>query len=321
MGSVHARNVAEHSDADLAGIADVDDGAAMRLAQSFATRTGSVEEFLQDSRVDAVVISTPSGTHAELIEQCAGAGKQIFCEKPISLDVATTIRATDASKRAGVLLQIGFQRRFDRDFVQAREAIAAGEVGEMRFLRLVSRDRTLPPIAYIPTSGGQFRDQMVHDFDAARWLLAPAQVEDVTATGVAANGEIAQAGDVDTSVALLRFSNGAMAVLDVSREAAYGYDVRIEALGSRGMLLRGADGMPQGRVLDASFAAPLTDSFITRFADAYREEIHDFIGVLANGGEVRAGGEDALEALRLAIAADRSRERGCVVRFSDVEGG
>ncbi len=320
MGSVHARNIAA-SNALLAGIADVDDAAATRLAESLDTHTGSIEDFLRDPRVNAVVITTPSGTHAQLIERCAQAGKHIFCEKPISLDVSTTVGATDACKRAGIVLQIGFQRRFDRHFVQAHEAIARGEVGEMRFLRLVSRDRALPPISYIPTSGGQFRDQMVHDFDAARWLLAPAHVEDVTATGTAANGAIAQAGDVDTSVAVLRFSNGAVAVLDVTREAAYGYDVRIEVLGSRGMLLAGADGMPQGHVLDASFAAPLTDSFITRFADAYREEIREFVSVLENGGDVRAGGDDALQALRLAIAADRSREDGRTVRLADVEGG
>jgi myo-inositol 2-dehydrogenase/D-chiro-inositol 1-dehydrogenase len=221
---------------------------------------------------------------------------------------------------AGVILQIGFQRRFDRDFLNARSAIENGKIGAIRFVRLVSRDRTLPPMAYIPTSGGQFKDQMIHDFDAARWLLAPAHVDEVIATGTAViSQEIGEAGDVDTAVAMLRFSNGAIAVTDVSREAVYGYDVRTEIHGSLGMLLAGGDGMQNGRILDSSFAKPQTDSFLTRFSDAYRAEIEDFIDVIASRGRPRADGHDALEALRIAVAADRSLASGCAVKLADVD--
>ncbi len=322
MGSAHARTVARSARAELAGVADVDRAAAERVVSDL--RMGEVrttEAFLDDPRVDAVVIATSSPTHADLIVQAARAGKQIFCEKPISLDIDTTVRAIRACEDAGVMLQIGFQRRFDRDFLNARAAIDADKIGEIRFARLVSRDRTLPPMAYIPTSGGQFRDQMIHDLDAVRWLLAPAEVEEVTATGSAAIApQIGQAGDVDTAVAVLRFSGGAIAVTDVSREAVYGYDVRTEIHGARGMLLLGGDGMQNGRILDASFAKPQTDSFLTRFSDAYRAEIEGFIEVVAARGRPRVDGRDALQALRIAIAADRSWRTGCTVKLSDVEG-
>jgi myo-inositol 2-dehydrogenase/D-chiro-inositol 1-dehydrogenase len=322
MGSAHARTVARSSRAKFAGIADVDTKAADRVISSLGTgKAGTTDAFLADSQVDAVIVATSSDTHADLILKAAGAGKQIFCEKPISLDLDTTAKAIRACEEAGVILQIGFQRRFDRDFLNARSAIDTGKVGDIRFVRLVSRDRTLPPIAYIPTSGGQFRDQMIHDFDAARWLLAPAQVEEVSATGSAVIApEIGEAGDVDTAVAVLRFSNGAIAIADVSREAAYGYDVRTEIHGSRGMLLTGGDGMQNGRILDSSFAKPQTDSFLTRFSDAYRAEIEDFIDVVAARGRPRVDGKDAFEALRIAIAADRSLKTGRAVKLADVNG-
>jgi len=321
MGAVHAGNITHNQNATLIGIADVDRSAAQRALGSNGARVDSVESFLADPQVDAVVIATPTDTHAELIVKSATANKQIFCEKPISLDIATTVDAIRACERAGVILQIGFQRRFDRDFVNVHAAISEGKLGEVRFIRLVSRDRMLPPIAYVQTSGGQYKDQMIHDFDAARWLLAPATVQEVSAVGSAlADPAIGECGDVDTAVALLRFSNGAIALLDVSREAAYGYDVRAEVHGSRGMLLAGDDGMASGRVLDESFVKPQTDSFVTRFSDAYRLELQDFIEAAATRKKPRVDGNDALQALRIAVAADRSRRSGCVVKLADVDG-
>jgi myo-inositol 2-dehydrogenase/D-chiro-inositol 1-dehydrogenase len=322
MGVVHAGNVVRSANARLIGIADVDENAAQSAVASTGGRVDSAESFLTDADVDAVVIATPTDTHAELRVKSAAAHKQIFCEKPVSLEIGTTVEAIRACEDAGVMLQIGFQRRFDRDFVNVHTAIHEGRLGDVRFVRLVSRDRTLPPIAYVRTSGGQYKDQMVHDFDAARWLLTPATVDEVTAVGSAlADPAIGECGDVDTAVALLRFSNGALALLDVSREAAYGYDVRTEVHGSRGMLLAGDDGMKSGDVLDASFVKPQTGSFVTRFSDAYRLELQDFIDAVATRKKPRVDGNDALQALRIAVAADRSRRTGCAVKMADVEGG
>jgi myo-inositol 2-dehydrogenase / D-chiro-inositol 1-dehydrogenase len=323
MGRVHAENLLKDGNAKLAGVADVDAAAAERLVRDLGHgRVDTVDGFLRDPAVDAVIIATPTPTHAGLVTRAAAARKPIFCEKPISLEVGTTLEAIQACKDTGVVLQIGFQRRYDRDFERARNAIETGRLGETRFIRLVSRDRTPPPISYISTSGGQYKDQMVHDFDAARWLLAPAVVEEVTAVGSAViDRAIAEAGDVDTAVALLRFSNGAIAVLDDSREAIYGYDVRVEIHGSGGMLLIGGDGMTDGTLLDASFLKPQKDSFISRFSEAYRCEIADFVEIVANGKRPRVTGDDALQALRIAIAADRSLKEGRTVKLSDVNDG
>ncbi len=320
IGRVHARNLAVEHGAAFAGVADVDEDAAARLvAELGCGRAGSVESFLQDPDVTAVVIATPTGTHADLIERCASARKHIFCEKPISLDVDETNRAIAAVRRAGVTMQIGFQRRFDPKFVRARRAVESNELGPVRFIRLVGRDRALPPIEYIRTSGGQYKDQMIHDFDAARWL-AGEEVEEVVAVGSAlADRRVADAGDVDTAVACLRFASGALAVIDASREAPYGYDARLEIQGSRGLFLDD-DRLRSGTVMDASFLTPDADSFADRFGEAYKVELHEFLAALERGSAPKARGEDALQALRIAIAADRSRRERRTVQLAEIEG-
>lgn len=321
IGRVHAANVARAPGAVFAGIADLDTTAALRvISDNKQGRLDSVEEFLSDPSIDGVVIATPSDTHPTLIDQAARANKAIFCEKPISLDLNTTAEAIRTCERASVPLQIGFQRRFDEDFVNARNAIASGKLGDIRYLRLVGRDRVVPPIAYIRTSGGQFKDQMIHDFDAARWLLEPVPVDEVSATGSAlADAAIGEVGDVDTAVACLKFANGAIAVIEASREAVYGYDTRSEVHGSRGLLLSGYENFTPGRIADATYLTERTDSFATRFSDAYRAEIENFIEVVARRAQPRATGRDALEALRLAVAADQARASKRCVKLSDIE--
>jgi myo-inositol 2-dehydrogenase/D-chiro-inositol 1-dehydrogenase len=322
IGRVHAATVARMGKASLAGVADIDFDAAQRVISSLGRgRVDTTEAFLDDPRVAAVIIATPTETHVDLIVRAAAAKKHVFCEKPISLEIGTTIHAIQACADAGIILQIGFQRRFDRDFVSARDAIASGRLGDVRYLRLVQRDHAMPPISYIRTSGGQYKDQMVHDFDAARWLLAPAQVEEVVATGSALiDPAVADAGDVDTSVACLRFSNGAIAVVEASREAVYGYDSRAEIHGSRGLLLNGYRGLTPGRVIDGSRVTPANDSFIGRFSKAYRVEILDFVDAIAENRRPLVDGYDALAALRIAVAADRSRSERRAVALAEIEG-
>ncbi len=214
---MHVRNVASHvPGASLVGVADVDAAAAQRVvAEVGSGRAADVESFLNDPNVRGVVIATPTATHAELIAQAASAGKHILCEKPISLGLAATRAAIADAARARVILQVGFQRRFDAEFAWARRLIEQGELGEPRFLRLVGRDHRMPAIAYLRTSGGQFKDQMVHEFDLARWLLAPHEVEEVFANGSAlVDSSIAAFGDVDTSLTVLRYKGGALGVID-----------------------------------------------------------------------------------------------------------
>jgi myo-inositol 2-dehydrogenase/D-chiro-inositol 1-dehydrogenase len=249
----------------------------------------------------------------------ADAHKHVFCEKPISLRLAATQSAIDHAKRAGVLLQVGFQRRFDAEFSRARALVERGDIGDVRFLRLVGRDHTMPSRSYLRTSGGQYRDQMVHEFDMARWLMAPREVVEVFAAGSAlVDPALSDFGDVDTSLAFLRFTDGALCVIDNAREAVYGYDVRAEIHGSKGMLLVGHNRLDGETVIDATYAKPEVASFIERFEDAYRHEMEAFAAAVRERREPQVGGQDALEALRIALAADRSAREHRPVRPAEV---
>lgn len=309
IGALHVRNAARHvPGGHLVGVADVDTAAAARaLADTGVQRVDDAERLLSDPAVQGVIIATPTHTHAALIAQAADAGKHVLCEKPISFSLADTRVAMDQAKRAGVILQVGFQRRFDQEFMQARRLVEDGSIGDVRFLRLVGRDHRMPSSAYLRTSGGQFKDQMVHEFDLARWIMAPIEIDEVYATGSAlVDPAIATFGDIDTSLVVLRFLGGPIGVIDDSREAVYGYDVRGEIQGSKGMMLVGQARLRNGELLDATHANADSDSFIERFADAYRAELVDFVRAIREQRAPRVGALDALEALRIAIAADRS---------------
>jgi myo-inositol 2-dehydrogenase/D-chiro-inositol 1-dehydrogenase len=320
IGSVHARNAASLPSAKLIGVADIDRVAAQRVVNACkAGRVDDAEAFLRDPGVDAIVVATPTDSHAQLVLAAAAVKKHVFCEKPISLDLETTKSVIAAAQRAGIALQVGFQRRFDGDFQRARQMVASGEIGSVRFMRLVSRDHHIAPISYLRTSGGQFIDQMIHDFDAAAWLCAPARVAQVFAAGAAMiEPALHEFGDADTTVAVLRFDTGALAVIDGSREAAYGYDVRGEIVGANGMLLFGHRQLPSGPLLDTRAASSDSQSFIEYFAAAYREELADFAAALAAGRPPRVGGEDALTALQLAVAATRSFRENRPVALAEI---
>ena len=189
---------------------------------------------LNDPDIDAVVICSPTDMHAIMIEEAAAAGKQIFCEKPIARTLQEIDKALDAVKKAGVKLQIGFNRRFDANFARVRQAIVSGELGEPHLLHIISRDPGPPPISYVKVSGGMFLDMTIHDFDMARFLTGD-DVEEVYAAGaVRVDPEIGEAGDLDTALVTLKFKNGVLGVIDNSRKAVYGYDQRVEVLGSAG---------------------------------------------------------------------------------------
>lgn len=321
IGAVHARNVARHvPGARLVGIADLDRATAQRIAVE--TRVGRIDDvqgLLGDPAVHGVVIATPTDTHAQLIAQAARAGKHVLCEKPISLGLAATRAAIASAENARIILQIGFQRRFDSEFSRARRLVENGEIGEPRFLRLVGRDHRAPSITYLRSSGGQYKDQMVHEFDLARWLLAPLEVDEIYATGSALiEPSLGEFGDVDTSLVVLRFTNGALGVIDDSREAIYGYDVRGEIHGAKGMVLVGHGRLRSGVLIDARDATVDVDSFIERFADAYRDEVVAFVAAIREQRAPCVGARDALEALRIAIAADRSRRSRRPVKLADV---
>jgi len=323
IGRVHARNLAQRVvGAEIAAIADPRAEAAQELAGRLQIQRvlTNYQDVLDDPSIDAVVICSSSDTHGQIISDAALAGKHIFCEKPIACDLAQIDRALAATRGAGVKLQVGFNRRFDPSFRRVREGVAAGEIGEPHILRITSRDPAPPPIAYVRASGGLFFDMMIHDFDMARFLMG-CEIREVYAVGgVRIDPAIGQAGDVDTAVVTLCFENGALGTIDNSRQALYGYDQRVEILGSEGLLAAGNPGQDSHIYANAQgfHTAKAPDFFLERYAEAYVGEMQAFVDSIGQGREPLVTGRDGRAAVVLAMAARRSRDEGCPVLVGEV---
>lgn len=313
LGAAHARTLASLPEVRLAVVADPAP-AARELGARYGARTvADPREAILDREVEAVVIVTPTGAHAEQIEAAARARKAIFCEKPIALDVPSTERALGVVKECGVPLQIGFQRRFDTGFAEARRRIAAGELGRLHLLRSVSHDPYPPPPHYIPTCGGQFVDMTIHDIDIARFLTG-SEVESVSAAGTAL-GPQAEAfravNDWDTTVLTLRFASGALGSIVNSRQSGYGYDIHTEVLGDNGGLKVGYERhTPVTRYDKAGAHHDYVPYFPERFAQAYAAELQGFVEAVRTSKPVSPTGHDGLMALRVALAATESARHG-----------
>jgi myo-inositol 2-dehydrogenase/D-chiro-inositol 1-dehydrogenase len=313
IGNIHARNIAAHKGARLAGVADVDTAAATRLAEACGGRALTLNEAFA---ADAVLIGSPTTTHADYIERAAAAGRAIFCEKPIDLAGDRVRACLAAVQRAGVVLMVGFNRRFDPNFATLKQRIDAGEIGALELLTIISRDPAPPPAAYIETSGGLFRDMMIHDLDMARFLLAEEPVEVYAAASCLVDPSIAAAGDVDTAVVTLRTASGRLCQISNSRRATYGYDQRIEAHGSKGLLRAGnVTATTVELATSAGFTAdPVLPFFLERYAAAYRAELDAFVVAVRSGSAPKPDGEDGLKALLLADAATESARTGQAIK-------
>ena len=312
IGRIHAANIATRiPGARLAAVADVNLVAARELGARFEVPlvVSDCREILEDTSITAVAICSSSETHAQLIQDAAAHGKHIFCEKPIDLEVEPIERALAAARKAGVKLQIGFNRRFDPTFARAREFVAGGRVGEVHLVRITSRDPAPPPLEYLRKSGGIFRDMTIHDFDMVRFLTG-SEVVDVFATGAAlVEPDLERLGDVDTCVVTLRLQSGALAVIDNSRQAVYGYDQRAEVFGTRGMIMVGNPAPDAHLHLDEAGAhtAKLQTFFTDRYAESYLAEMQAFVDSVAFDRPPPVSGLDGLLATRIALAAGRSR--------------
>jgi len=305
IGKIHAANVAARPDCEVAYVADVDAAAADGLAKATGAAVGAVDEIMNSRDVDAVAICAPTDMHADLIEQAARAGKAIFCEKPVALDVERIRRCLDVVAKSGATLMIGFNRRFDPNFAALQARLAAGVIGDVEIVTITSRDPSPPPVSYIARSGGLYRDMMIHDFDMARFLLGEEPVA-ISAMGSAlVDKAIGEAGDVDSAVVVMETKSGKLAQISNSRRATYGYDQRIEAHGAKGMLcagnvrettveFAGAEGVVGDKILNF---------FLERYALAYRLELDAFVEAVKAGRKPSPSGEDGLAANRLADAA------------------
>ncbi len=320
IGQVHSDALAGVKGAKLVAIADPVAEAARSVQDRHGCDIRTIDEIAGSVDVDAVLICTPTDTHADLIEQFARAGKAIFCEKPIDLEIDRVRACLQVVADEGAFLMIGFQRRFEPDFNVLKSAIDDGKIGAIEMIALTSRDPGPPPISYIERSGGIFRDMTIHDFDVARWLLG----EEVEAVQAAASNlvdpAIGAAGDADSVSVLLTTASGKHCTISCSRRATYGYDQRIEVHGSKGAV--SAVNHPEARVVyagpDGYTTPPNQHFFITRYMEAYRREIEAFVAAVTEGAAPPVGGEDGLRALALALAAMRSVEERRAVKVSEI---
>lgn len=323
IGQVHARTLASLSElCEFAITADYFLESAEQTAASFgvAKWTTDGEAAIVDPSIDAVIIASSTETHAPYIELASQHGKDIFTEKPIALDMEATDRALAAAEGAGVRLQVGFQRRFDPGYVEARNAIEQGELGSLEMIHDVMRDPAPPPAAYIAQSGGLYRDMVIHNFDSVRWLMGEEPVEIFAMASALVSDDIRTANDVDTSVVTLRFPSGALATIENSRRSGFGYDVRTEIFGSGGGLMVGESrDLPIRRYTPAGVIEDHQYFFLERFRDAYRHEMVAFLTAIRDDTPVTVTGDDGRAALRLAIAAEESLRQGRPVSLQTTE--
>ncbi len=308
IGKVHAKAVSGNPDAVLVAVADAFSAAAEAIAKAYGCEVRTIEAIEAASDIDAVVICTPTDTHADLIERFARAGKAIFCEKPIDLDVDRVKACLKVVSETRAKLMVGFNRRFDPHFMAVRKAIDDGRIGDVEMVTITSRDPGAPPVDYIKRSGGIFRDMTIHDFDMARFLLGEEPVSVTATAAVLVDKAIGEAGDFDSVSVILQTASGKQAVISNSRRATYGYDQRIEVHGSKG-----AVAAENQRPVSIEIATgegytrpPLHDFFMTRYTEAYANEIESFIAAIEKGAEITPSGKDGLAALALADAAVRS---------------
>ena len=320
IGQVHARAVAGTPGARLVAIADPVPAAAQSVQAAYGCDIRTIDAIEASADVDAVVICTPTDTHADLIERFCKAGKAVFCEKPVDLSLARVAACLKVVESTKGTLMVGFNRRFDPDFMAVKAAIDAGRVGKVEMVTITSRDPGAPPAEYITRSGGIFRDMTIHDFDMARWLLGE-EVESVYASAsVLTDPQIGELGDFDSANVILRTASGKQAVITNTRRATYGYDQRIEVLGSKGMASAENHGENRVMIADAQgfHAAPLLNFFMTRYIAAYANEVAAFIEAVTGGAPTPTTGHDGLMALALAEAALKSVAEGRAVKLAEV---
>ncbi len=323
IGKLHIEHLAQGIPAaDLVALCSLDRPSMDSLAAQFnvAKTTDDYTELLADPEIGAVLITSATNTHVEISQAAAKAGKHIFCEKPIALDLKQIDETLAIVEKARVKFQVGFQRRFDVSFMRIREAVASGEIGEPHILRITSRDPAPPPIEYIKVSGGIFLDMMIHDFDMARYLIGDEIIE-IYATGdVRVDPEISEAGDIDTAVITGRFRNGVIVTIDNSREAVYGYDQRVEVFGAKGMV---------------TAANPLTDTvsvsgskgtraalpphfFVERYKTAYLSELQAFFKCIQEDTLPPVTGKDGRAPVVMGLAALKSLRENRPVLLSEI---
>lgn len=321
IGQVHAKTLTRLGNARLVAVADPFEEFGRKVAAEHGTAwTPEWESLMRNDDVRGIVIGSPTPFHAEQIKAAAAAGKDVFCEKPISNDLRVIDECLEAVEKAGVRLLVGFQRRFDSNFMRVKAEVEAGAIGEVRMFHIVSRDPSPPPSEYLAKSGGLFLDQTSHDFDQARFVTG-SEIDEVFVTASAFESAAREAGDVDTAITVLKMKNGTFGTIDNSRRCAYGYDQRIEVFGEKGsvtgqnktpdtVVVAGADGVTSG--LPYSF-------FMDRYTGGYSGIMTEFVSMIQNGTPPSVTGSDGRAPIVAGMAAALSLKEGRPVKLSEVD--
>ncbi len=320
IGHVHAKAVTSNPDAELVAVADAFPEAAQKLIDTYGGEIRSIDDIARANDIDAVLICTPTNTHADLIEKFARVGKAIFCEKPIDLSVDRVKSCLQVVAQENATLMIGFNRRFDPHFLALKAAIDEGRIGNIEMINIISRDPGAPPADYIKVSGGIFKDMSIHDFDMARFLLGEEIDTVIASASVLVDPEIGILGDYDSANVILTTASGKQCSISNSRRASYGYDQRIEVHGSLGMV--SAENQREFGIeiatVDGYTKPPLFDFFMTRYLAAYAAEIAAFIACLSENTPATPSGDDGLKALQIAEATLLSVREARAVKTSEV---
>jgi len=317
IGRIHAANFATLDGVTLKYIVDPVAEAAATLAGETGAKVADIESALGDPEVQGVIIASATNTHADLIEQAAKAGKSIFCEKPVDLDLERTSECLKIADAEGSALLLGFNRRFDPNFASLKATIESGQIGAVEMIQITSRDPSPPPVSYIKSSGGLFKDMMIHDLDMARWLLGEEPVEVSAMASCLTDPAIAEAGDVDSALVTLKTASGKLCQISNSRRAVYGYDQRVEVHGSKGLAEIGnqLDSTLSVNTGAGSSGDKIQHFFLERYAEAYKREAKHFRDILEGTTAPLASGQDGMQALILAEAALQSLQSGKTVKL------
>ncbi len=323
IGHLHCKNlVLNIAGAEVLMVSDILEEQAVRLAKEFNISHASKDymDIIENENIDAVLICSSTDTHHFMIEEAAKAGKHIFCEKPIDFDLKKIDSALNAVEQAGVKLQIGFNRRFDANFKKAREIIKQGRIGKLSTFKITSRDPAPPPIEYLERCGGIFADMTIHDFDMARYISGSEVDEVYVSGGVLVNEVCRQAGDLDTVVVILKFKNGIIGMIENSRSTVYGYDQRLEAFGSEGMVNVGNKLLDTVELTDSECTRKslLPHFFLERYNESFIEEMKEFVECIKKDADPPVAGIDGKIPILMAKAAKLSHDRNKPVRIDEL---
>ncbi|MCK0159071.1 inositol 2-dehydrogenase [Allomuricauda sp. F6463D] len=321
IGRIHLGNLCQMKGVEIVAAMDpMEEGRQYAKNKNVPCIVSTYKEMLETTHIDAVIICSPTDTHADYVEMAAKAGINAFCEKPLDLSLERVVEVLEVVAQSNVKLMLGFNRRFDKEFKKVKELVQNGAVGQPHLVKITSRDPGAPPISYIEKSGGLFLDMTIHDFDVARFVVDK-EVEEVYAKGaVLIDKAIGEAGDIDTAIVTLTYTDGTMAVIDNSRQASYGYDQRVEVFGSNGMVQSNNNFMDSHKLYNEKgiHAALPLHFFLERYKEAYRIEIQDFISSLGSDSDVPVNGNDGLESLKIGLAAIKSLEENRPVKLAEI---